>query len=116
MPHEFLCVFHIGFGLLQPCCVRCPQATPVHKVQPELPGCWLDVPLQNVVVTHSGTSRYGLKHKIVRAVALHDLVVPCCTTCPYIDCHCLQSVDAFDHGLVDRDRIVACIALRRSPI
>jgi len=56
--------------------MRGAQATPVDPGQAEFARGRLDVPRQDVVVSHGRARLNGLEHEVLRLIRLHHLVMP----------------------------------------
>ena len=114
--HLALHVFGVCACLYYPGRMRSSQATPVDPGQAELARGRLNVPRQNVVVTHRGASLDGLKDEIRRAVRLHDLVMPDGETGFDINRELLESIDAINHTRLNGDRRIARLTFRSIPV
>ncbi len=96
--------------------MRSAQATPVDPGQAEFARGRLDVPRQNVVVTHRRAGLDRLEYEILRPVRLHHLVVPSGETGSDVNRELLETIDAIDYTPLNADRSVARLALRRVPV
>ena len=68
MPHLPLNILHVGAVPLEPCAVRRPEATPVHKAQTQLAGWGLNEAGENVVVAHRLAVLHGLEYQVVGSI------------------------------------------------
>src|SRR5579864_2475355 len=116
MPHLALHVLWVGACLDHPGCMRSSQATPVNPGQSELARGWLDVPRQDVVVTHGCACPDRLKDEIFGPVRFHHLVVPDRTAGFDVNRELLETVDPLNHTGFNADGGIARLALRCIPV
>ncbi len=116
MPHLAVHVLGVGACFDHPGCMRGSQATPVDPGQTEFARGRLDVPRQNVVVSHGRARLNGLEHEILRPIRLHHLVMPDRQSGFDVNRELLEMVDALNHTGFNADGGIARLALWCIPV
>ena len=101
MPHLALHVFGVSACLDHPGRMRGPQAPPVDPGQTKFGRGRLDVPRQDVIVTHGSACPDRLKYEILRPVGLHDFVVPDGAAGFDVNGELLQAIDPLDNAALN---------------
>ena len=96
--------------------MRGSQTTPIDPGQAEFARGRLDVPRQNVIVSHGSASLDRLKDEILRAVRLHDFVMRDGETGINVNREVLEAIDAIKHNRLNANRRIARLALRSIPV
>ena len=109
-------VFGVSACLNHPGRMRGAPATPVDPGQTELARGRLDVPRQNVVVSHGRARLNGLEHEILRPIRLHDLVMSDRQSGFDVNRELLETVDPLNHTGFNADGGIARLALWSIPV